>query len=476
MTLETETSVSKKAQRNGSIHGHPMPLRLEESEFVTERDDNSKGKQLKRTSLYYPGCGDHNHDLAQLDPDNDGFYKPRVDDHNGESDGDWNDNEQELQLAIKNPSRFFEAVANERPSWMSGEGDITPSTPLTLGSEFETVDTHGNVGERASALSTPGSAMTSAPIAVSATTKAYTIDGSDSPPPANNTPAKCEAPTVKGCQDLHVDTNLVFMEGSTKLMLTHQRPVIQSIVQDAIDNIRASLLVRNAFPDAIVAFVFTKDALHKAAEQCDKPGATTVQARLQDDEEYMAKLVSLPRARISLIHSEVKDRCNAVSHATILGIGSVMEVARVIGNQLSHYTYTFPRVPPNFGAGGLVKRSLPYRNEWIIAFGHLFPVHFGDNGRPSREVPVPMVALIVTALYATLYEWRTGEQMTHGFSANSYMDVYAGHVNTLRHVMENRERAFHVMMSDIYTRANTTPGTPSAAAPIATLDLNTLDE
>ncbi|KAF8264487.1 hypothetical protein EI94DRAFT_1805780 [Lactarius quietus] len=87
-----------------------------------------------------------------------------------------------------------------------------------------------------------------------------------------------------------------------------------------------------------------------------------------------------------------------------------------------------------------------------------------------------MVALVVTALYATLYEWHTGEQQTHKFSANVYMDVYAGHVNTLRHIMENQEGAFHIMMSDIHTQASTTPSTPSVAAPIAELDLNTLEE
>ncbi|KAF8269012.1 hypothetical protein EI94DRAFT_1726289 [Lactarius quietus] len=141
----------------------------------------------------------------------------------------------------------------------------------------------------------------------------------------------------------------------------------------------------------------------------------------------------------------------------------------------------------------MVKRSQPYRNERIIAvirdlyfnggpmsfvtrFGHLFPVQFADNGCPRREVPVPMVALVATALYATLYEWRSGEQQPQEFSANAYMDVYAGHVNTLRHVLENRERAFHLMMSDIYTQASNTPGTTSAAAPIADLDLNTLEE
>jgi len=76
-------------------------------------------------------------------------------------------------------------------------------------------------------------------------------------------------------------------------MLTHQRPIIRAIVQDAIDRLRVSLLVRNAFPEPVVAIAFTKDALHLAAERSDKPGATTVQARLQDDDEYVTKLVSL---------------------------------------------------------------------------------------------------------------------------------------------------------------------------------------
>ena len=56
-------------------------------------------------------------------------------------------------------------------------------------------------------------------------------------------------------------------------------------------------------------------------------------------------------------------------------------------------------------------------------------------------------------LYATLYEWRTGERQTMEFSANAYMDVYQGHVNTFKHILEKRERAFHIMMSDIYSRA-----------------------
>ncbi|KAF8257671.1 hypothetical protein EI94DRAFT_1708743 [Lactarius quietus] len=387
-----------------------MPLRLEETEFVTEADNNSKGKQLQHTSLYYP----NNHDLSRLDPDNDGFYKPRVDDQNGDSDGDWNDDKQDLQITIKNPSR--------------------PATSTLL-------------------------------LAVAAMTEANITAGSASLLAPTDTPTKCEASPESGLPNSHVDMNLVFLEGLKKLMLTHQRPIICAIVQDAIDNLRTSLLIQNAFPDPIVAWAFTKDALRLAVERCEKPGATTVQAQLQDNDEYMAKLVSLPRTQISLICSEVKDQITAVSYAAILGIGLA-----TVGNQLSNYTYTFPRVPPNMGAG-LVKHSLPYRNERIIAvirelyftgrsvsftsrFSHMFPVHFNNDGQPTRKVPVPMVALVATALYAALYEWHTGGQQNHEFSANAYMDMYAGHVNTLRHVMENWVSAFHIMMSDIYVQAS----------------------
>jgi hypothetical protein len=40
-----------------------------------------------------------------------------------------------------------------------------------------------------------------------------------------------------------------------------------------------------------------------------------------------------------------------------------------------------------------------------------------------------------------------------GFTANAYMDVYLGHVNTFNHVQEHRNNAFHMMMGDIFSRA-----------------------
>jgi hypothetical protein len=62
-----------------------------------------------------------------------------------------------------------------------------------------------------------------------------------------------------------------------------------------------------------------------------------------------------------------------------------------------------------------VKRTLPYRNDRIIAVIHdlyftgfptsfatkyadRFPLHHGDDGVARREVPIPMVALVATAV------------------------------------------------------------------------------
>ena len=59
----------------------------------------------------------------------------------------------------------------------------------------------------------------------------------------------------------------------------------------------------------------------------------------------------------------------------------------------------------------------------------------------------------LSQLYAAIYEWHKGSHHSTDFSANAYLDVYQGHVNTLTHISEGRNNAFHVMMNDIYTRA-----------------------
>lgn len=56
-------------------------------------------------------------------------------------------------------------------------------------------------------------------------------------------------------------------------------------------------------------------------------------------------------------------------------------------------------------------------------------------------------------LYAAIQEWGTGKHKAMEFSANTYLDVYQGNVNTFYHIRERREEAFHLMMRYIYVQA-----------------------
>ena len=87
------------------------------------------------------------------------------------------------------------------------------------------------------------------------------------------------------------------------------------------------------------------------------------------------------------------------------------------------------------------------------------------------EVPIAVVALVATAvsvsmtsyqnltssnmshqLYAAIKEWDTGSHKTIEFSANAFIDVYDGHINTFEHLRKNHADTFHFMMSDIYSQ------------------------
>ncbi|KAN0129043.1 hypothetical protein V8E53_013193 [Lactarius tabidus] len=451
---------AKKARRDGPAHGHPMPLMLPSGSSVEsgniaspsgdfadqqrKLDGAVKGKrvELEHTLSFYPGRGDNTHPLARLDRGNFAFHAPPVDDDGTETEDSADDDTAEVSL--KHPSKFLESLAIERPSW-GGSGASEPDT--SAGS----LDI--SVGVPAASLSAQTDLI---------------------------------GPRVTW----PVATDLVLAAGSSKLSLLSQRPIVRAVIQEAIENLRAGLLFSNAFPDVCNALTLIKDCLLTAALRL-KPGATEMLEQLTHDQDYLLKITPLPHARICLIRSEIKERCNAITMGIFLLFDSPMDTIDYVDKQLFNYTYTFPRAGSH---NNLVMRTRPYRNDRIInvirdmffaggaasfarRFRYLFPTYEARHGEETLEVPIVMVALVATALYVTLYEWRHGDQQVREFSANAYLDVYLGHVNTLKHIRENHNGAFHLMMADIYAQANTASdgNEPAPSIAIADLDLDGLD-
>jgi len=71
------------------------------------------------------------------------------------------------------------------------------------------------------------------------------------------------------------DTDLIFIPGTNRLMLSAQRPLIRVIVQDVIENIWASLLFNRAFPNAAEAINSIREALFTAAKKY-RPGSSAI--------------------------------------------------------------------------------------------------------------------------------------------------------------------------------------------------------
>ncbi|KAH9009006.1 hypothetical protein EDB83DRAFT_2531404 [Lactarius deliciosus] len=198
------------------------------------------------------------------------------------------------------------------------------------------------------------------------------------------------------------------------------------------------------------------------------------------------------RACVPLMQSEIKDVCNAICVPILISLGSVNNIAQMVRLQLHKFNYTFPTKRGLLV--GTPAHTHPYRNECIISaiwdlfftggtksfascYNHLFLVHQGHDGTPAHEVPAPMVALVATAMYATLHKWRTGTPQVFEFSANTYLEVYRSNTDTLNFILNNRPNAYHLMMADIYTQASSNSGLDdSPNVEIADLDLDNLEE
>ncbi|KAN0102412.1 hypothetical protein V8E52_011970 [Russula decolorans] len=360
-----------------------------------------------------------------------------------DAEDDWFGNPQDVQPGTSASSKVSKARNDERALWQ--EQDLNPgptSSPLSAG-EVTVVDdiNRTQVGNSSAAKDT---ATVTQPI----------------------------WPT---------ETDLVYVTGTNKVKLSLQSRLLQAIFKDAFENVRRDLLFEHAFPDAVAIPAVVRKVLVSAAEAntfCDgryNASAAAVHQRLLSHDDYQAKMIRLPRARIPIFRGEVKERCAHLVHVDFFPIESRLEIMQTIDKQLSDYMYTFPTVTAG-GVKGLPMRHKPYRNKRIVtairtlfftggtsAYAHRFDSKFPRFRGPDGAL-----------LYAAIHEWRTGVHQPTDFSTDAYIDAYNGHVGTLNHLRAQRSGAFHVMMADLYNLASAMVG-DSTAHPIAALNLDELD-
>jgi len=89
-----------------------------------------------------------------------------------------------------------------------------------------------------------------------------------------------------------VNTDLIYVLGSKKVMLTMQMPLIHMVVQDAFKTLQASLLFENTFLDPNLTVLYVRKNLIRAARG-NLPRAADIFKHLLVDDAYLNKLSCL---------------------------------------------------------------------------------------------------------------------------------------------------------------------------------------
>lgn len=96
-----------------------------------------------------------------------------------------------------------------------------------------------------------------------------------------------------------IETDLVFVAGTTKVKLSIQHRLIQNVFRDTFENVRCALLFEHAFPDALAIPSVIRKAVLAAAEALKfvngrhNESASCVHQRLLLDDDYLSKMIRL---------------------------------------------------------------------------------------------------------------------------------------------------------------------------------------
>ncbi|KAG2122522.1 hypothetical protein BD769DRAFT_1670672 [Suillus cothurnatus] len=251
-------------------------------------------------------------------------------------------------------------------------------------------------------------------------------------------------------------TNLVY-EADGSINLKAQNTRIQIVLKTAVFELKKSAIFENAFPTITKKRTMAMQAVSNAAY---KHKERAILKRLKHDTDFAVALASIPEGQLSAFHTGIKKLAHqiVVSRFT-LRRGCSNEVEEL----LKSHKYIFPT-----NQNGKVLGDQPFCDEAMINTLHqsLFD---GENsigvqshedfvsvldGNDELELPIAMVALIATVIYAILMDWRSGNpplsSQVKSFNATIYISVYKAHEATLTWIFEGGKKKYHVLMAQLY--------------------------
>ncbi|KAG2029301.1 hypothetical protein BDR03DRAFT_1018585 [Suillus americanus] len=290
-------------------------------------------------------------------------------------------------------------------------------------------------------------------------------------------------------ESLHADpmANLVYTKtGSVRL--TDQNVDLRKVIQHGILKVKAYIAFKHGYPELVAKNSYAREILLQAAKHHK---TVPIEKQMYVDDEYLSALANLINAHASLFRTDIKD----VAYKCAPGYFRLSHNCdAIIDRLLASHSYIFPQI---FDAEGLPspKRQKPYQGQPVVdtlyevffknakSIGSQFAQCFVDiaKNKASRlEVPIPMVAIVSTAIHATLIAKKNKAGDDFKFTGNQFCDIYTYHVALLEKIQRTAPVKFHKMMADIYKEVQgfrrDTIGVYDKDTDLALLDLDGMDD
>ncbi|RPD62620.1 hypothetical protein L227DRAFT_561968 [Lentinus tigrinus ALCF2SS1-6] len=243
-----------------------------------------------------------------------------------------------------------------------------------------------------------------------------------------------------------------------------QHPHVQHAVRAALPSLEAHLVHDDPFPDGITLGRNVTDALINNAGRL---GYTGLEEALRMNDAVSRPLATLVKQRISTFRGGIKK----IADANVAAFYNLVpnQCAPLVSALFDHLAYNFPFTWDATSETVNVQWHKPYGHAvypamlrvsfftGTAAIGTQYPDLFNsslDNRAEEKEISIPMLALVGTAIHAALTEWKTGTHYSIPFAADAYLDVYNEHRLVLSGIKAKNPRAFHSLMHRLYREAS----------------------
>ncbi|KIO24384.1 hypothetical protein M407DRAFT_26196 [Tulasnella calospora MUT 4182] len=230
-----------------------------------------------------------------------------------------------------------------------------------------------------------------------------------------------------------------------------QTPSTFGLLKASASDTRLELFVKDAFPERTI-FTETCKATFLAA--CADVQATLHHKRFLKSNSYRGLILTILRQKLSQVRQEVRNAAlaKAAMHYGISSTMSSAEIVALVEGLKNKITFVF---------GNTDQYKRPYANPiFQIMINTLFfeGKRKSDaiaNPAPWNPMPLPVIALMATAVYSVLDDWSTGknEAAKNKFSHDKYAPVYRDHLANLFKFKEKAPAALSKLQVSLWENA-----------------------